>query len=218
MIKIKPKMLKGKINIKDKQSVLFSAGLVLGALGGDIFVKISPEYNLCNSEKYLISVLVEAGCKIKNNKNTFSVSASGVSNSLTVDAKRCKTNICYVIVYLCFLKGLNRIISIKSLSDNDKDTVFSLIDNLRKMGADIVINKDEIVFSGKQVLNGSDVCANSNLEIFVSLFIAAQRCEGDVVINNSGVHGRENDDLMSLFSDLDVEYSEIDTLVEPLNT
>ena len=109
MIIIKPKMLEGKFKIDNGENALYSAGLISGALGSRIELKISANYRLSDEQKYLTKIIKESGCVVKKSKNMYLPLCSGMMNSVEADAENLGENIFFAVVFLCFLKGISSI-------------------------------------------------------------------------------------------------------------
>ena len=207
MIVIKPKMLKGKLNI-DK-NILVSAGAILGALGSRIQINTSKGFEFNIEQKYLLDLLEESGCIVSLTNDALSIIPGGLTKPLSVDANKCKQETFLIIVYLCFLKGSSKLFNINKLDSAVKDRIFILIGNLKKIGAEITVDNNEILFCGKQTLNGFEVSAYSSFEIFIALCIVAHRCEGALTIKNtSGIDVNKYDDFVSMILSLGAEITE----------
>jgi len=209
MIIIKPKMLKGELNIEKGQNVLYTVGLILGALGSRIDISISKEFKIDEEKEYLIKLLKESGCRVDKTGCTFSALCGNLTKPLLIDATKCEGDIFFIIVFLCLLKGKNKIFNIKKIPNSVKDKLFLLLGNLKKIGADITIDSDKILFCGKQYLNGGEVSAYSNYDIFTALCIIAHRCEGNLsIVDISGIENKKYDDFKNMLISLEAEIKE----------
>ena len=148
MIVIKPKMLCGNLNIDSYKNGFLTTGAILGSLGGKVEINTFEELEFNSEQKYLLKLLEDSGCKVNLTNNTLNVIPGGLTKPLIVDACRCKEEIFSIIVYLCFLKGNSKLYDINKVDINIKDKIFVLIGDLKKMGAEIIVNSNEILFCG----------------------------------------------------------------------
>ena len=93
-----------------------------------------------------------------------------------------KSFLLYAIVILSLTKGESRISELKKLPLEQREKMFRLIGCLKKMGADILTDKDRLIISGKQVLSAAKVSSGGDSEIFTALLLASLRCEGGLSI------------------------------------
>ena len=211
MIVIKPKMLWGNLNIDSYKNGFLTTGAILGALGSKVEINTSEELEFNSEQKYLLKLLEDSGCKVNLTNNTLNVMPGGLTKPLMIDAYRCKEEIFSIIVYLCFLKGNSKLYGINKVDVDIKDKIFVLIGDLKKMGAEIIVDSNEILFFGKQTLNAFEVSAYSSFRIFTALCIAAHRCEGSLPIKGiGGINDSEYDDLMYMLLSLGAEITEKD--------
>lgn len=185
MLIIKPKMLKGIIKLKQNEEYLYTAGLILGAMGCDIKVKTSPEFVLNDEQRYLHMLIKSCGGIIKNTKTKCQARCTGLMSGVSADALKCKDTIFIIMIFLCFLKGSSKIFNVNRLESSIKDKLYRLIGNLKKLGADIKADAKEVIITGRQTLNGGEVFGYADFDIFLALCIAAHRCEGNVVIKDT---------------------------------
>ena len=215
MIVIKPKMLRGKLNIDSYKNGFLTTGAILGALGGKVEISTSKELEINSKQKYFLKLLEDSGCIVNLTNNTLNVVQSGLSNPLTVDACKCREEIFLITVYLCFLKGDSKLFNINKINSSVRDKIFELIGDLKKIGAEITVDSNEILFFGKQTFNAFEVSAYSSFEIFRALCIVAHRCEGSLSIKNvSGISVSEYNDLMYMLLSLGADITEKDDFIK----
>lgn len=206
---LKPKMLKGELKNLGNNKTLFAAGLIFGALGSDITIKVSSDYIFDESDQYLIKVLKSSGCLFRKTNDNINFSHSALTKGVLVDANRCADKIYYMIVYLCFLRGESKIYGIEKLSDDIKTKIYSLIGNLKMIGADILVRRNEVVFYGRQVLSGAELTCYGDFDIFSALCIAAHRCEGNLALKGYSCD-KDYMDFIKMLTSLDADLTKKD--------
>lgn len=96
---------------------------------------------------------------------------------------------------LCMAKGVSRI------RESVFDSRFKYIEELKKMGADVVLKGRTATFRGKENMKGTNVFAN-DLRGGAALVMAALAADGQTVIGNCGVIDRGYEDFTGVLRSL----------------
>jgi len=195
MITVVPSYLNGKITISGQKTCMWTiaanaVGCRIEALNTDSFI---PDKNIFD----FIEFLQSTGVTTKFNKTKIPevyYNAALCGNEFYAD--KIESFILIALVILSLTKGESRINNIKKLSLTTRDKLYRTIGNLKKMGADIITDKDKLIICGKQVLSGADVSAGGDSELFDVLLLASLRCEGNLKIK--GFDGIPEEELKCL--------------------
>ena len=184
MITVTPAMLNLKLTPKSEEDFLWC--LCANAVGSKISAgagKAGADKNL----KAFYSFLQKIGYIKDAEKNIVLYNATACGKSFR--SASLKGFLLYAVVILSLTKGKSKISEIKKIPLEQREKMFRLIGCLKKMGADILTDKDRLIISGKQILNAAKVSIGGEKEIFTALLLAALRCEGNLSIK--GIYGAE---------------------------
>ena len=87
-----------------------------------------------------------------------------------------------IMVSACFAKGKTVIKGIKELRVKETDRVYSMVTNLRKLGADIRINGETIIINGARPLHGAKVSSFGDHRTAMSMLVAGLGTKGKVIV------------------------------------
>lgn len=199
MIKIYPKMPKGKYILKKGDNDIFNILYLLRALGAETKIDADKDFVPNCENKNFIEFLKKAGLK-KNEDFRYNAQAKGFK----LDLKKFKSVYLEAAVLFSVLGGNGELRGIGCLDEDEKKLLFYLVGNLKSMGAKIEISGDFVSFCGVQALCGTKVNAYSNSRILGILLAASSRCEGAVVIKGYNAKDKKTGDVLNILKSVDV--------------
>ncbi|MBU1087001.1 MAG: 3-phosphoshikimate 1-carboxyvinyltransferase [Candidatus Omnitrophica bacterium] len=90
-----------------------------------------------------------------------------------------------ICVAACFAQGITKIAGASELRVKEADRIYSMVTNLRKMGADIKNIKDDLIINGNNKLSGAVLDSYGDHRTVMCMVVAGLLAEGVTVINNS---------------------------------
>ncbi|MBU1007438.1 MAG: 3-phosphoshikimate 1-carboxyvinyltransferase [Candidatus Omnitrophica bacterium] len=180
----------GKITIPaDISSAAFFivAGIILP--GTKIILK---KVGLNPTRTGVIDILKKMGADIKIGKRSGKfepqgdiVVRSGKLRGVVITSKevaRAIDEIPIIMTAACFAKGITKIHGIGELRVKETDRVKSMVTNLRKIGADIRLEKESIVIHGGASLHGATVSSFGDHRTAMSMLIAGLAVKGNIKV------------------------------------
>jgi len=164
-----------------------SAAFLLAAAaitGSKILVK-DLDYDTEQGDKIIVDILEKMGLKAKVGNDQIEVEGQGTLDSLDVDAKDIPDLVPVCTVLACYSKGTSKIFNACRLRYKESDRLSSLYVELRKMGAEIVMNEDGFMIKGPCALHGSTIDAHNDHRIAMACAIAALGAKGKTRIRGS---------------------------------
>lgn len=87
-----------------------------------------------------------------------------------------------LMVAACFAKGRTTIKGTEELKVKETDRVYSMVTNLRKIGADVQIKKKNIIINGGKLLHGARVSSFGDHRTAMSMLVAGLGAKGKVIV------------------------------------
>lgn len=199
MIKIYPKMPKGKYILKKGDNEIFNILYLLKALGAETEITADKTFEPNCENKDFIGILKKAGLK-KTEDFRYNAKARGFK----LDLKKFKSVYLEAAVLFSVLGGDGEFKGIGCLDEDEKKLLFYLAGNLKSMGAKIEINGDLVSFCGVQALCGAKINAYSNSRILGVLLAVSSRCEGAVVIKGYNTKDKKTGDILNILKSVDM--------------
>jgi 3-phosphoshikimate 1-carboxyvinyltransferase len=88
-------------------------------------------------------------------------------------------------VLACFAKGTTKISGAKRLRLKESNRLDSLNLELKKMGANIIVNEDSLTVKGPCKLRGSDINPHNDHRIAMACAVAALGADGETTIHDA---------------------------------
>ena len=90
-----------------------------------------------------------------------------------------------IAVMACFANGTTVIKDAKELKVKESNRIDTVVNNLVKMGADVVATEDGMIINGGKPLHGATIDSFKDHRIAMSFYVAALNAEGDTNINDA---------------------------------
>ncbi|MEM3666834.1 MAG: 3-phosphoshikimate 1-carboxyvinyltransferase [Candidatus Bathyarchaeia archaeon] len=143
-------------------------------------------YKTKQGDKAIIDILRRMGLKLK--VGDYEVEAEGTGkplNALEVDVSDIPDLLPICAVLACYSEGTSKIYNARRLRYKESNRLLSIYSELKKMGAEIVMEKDGLTIKGPCKLHGATINAHNDHRIAMACAIAALGASGKTEIQNA---------------------------------
>jgi 3-phosphoshikimate 1-carboxyvinyltransferase len=165
----------------------FSSAAFFLAAAAITFSKIRVRNLDCRTaqgDKAIVDILEEMGAKVKATDAYVEVEGKQL-NAVDIDAKDIPDLVPVCAVLACYSKGTSRICNAKRLIHKESNRLLTLYVELKKMGADIAVDKDSLTIKGMRALHGAVINPHNDHRIAMACAVAALGASGGTRIQNS---------------------------------
>ena len=141
------------------------------------------DYRTCQGDSTIVDVLEEMGASVKIGNDSVEVEG-GQLVGVDIDAKDIPDLVPVCAVLGCYAEGRSVIYNAKRLRYKESDRLDSISTELKKMGADIMVNEDGLTINGGSRLHGATVDPHNDHRIAMACAVAALGAEGKTKIQN----------------------------------
>jgi 3-phosphoshikimate 1-carboxyvinyltransferase len=141
------------------------------------------EYQTAQGDRAILGVLEEMGASVKIGNDSVDVEG-GQLVGVDIDAKDIPDLVPVCAVLACYAEGRSEIYNAKRLRYKESDRLDSVSTELKKMGADIIVNEDGLTINGSCPLHGATVDPHNDHRIAMACAVAAFGAEGETKIQN----------------------------------
>ena len=157
--------------------------MVAGAIAGTITVD-NLNVHSQQADKRIMDAIRDFGAVIVEKDSSISVSKDG-NKSFTFDATHCPDLFPPLAVLAMFAQGVSTIKGVKRLINKESNRSVAIQEELGKMGAQIVVEGDEMFIKGIEQCTSSTVHSHGDHRIAMACAIAALKANGPVTIEES---------------------------------
>ena len=141
------------------------------------------EYQTAQGDRAIVSILEEMDAAVKIRDNSVEVDG-GQLVGVDIDAKDIPDLVPVCAVLACYAEGRSEIYNAKRLRYKESDRLDSISTELKKMGADIVVNEDGLTINGSSGLHGATIDPHNDHRIAMACAVAALGAVGETKIQN----------------------------------
>ena len=141
------------------------------------------EYQTAQGDRAIVSILEEMGAAVKIRDNSVEVDG-GQLVGVDIDAKDIPDLVPVCAVLACYAEGRSEIYNAKRLRYKESDRLDSISTELKKMGADIIVNEDGLTINGSSGLHGATIDPHNDHRIAMACAVAALGAVGETKIQN----------------------------------
>jgi len=141
------------------------------------------EYQTAQGDRAIVSILEEMGAAVKIRDNSVDVEG-GQLVGVDIDAKDIPDLVPVCAVLACYAEGRSEIYNAKRLRYKESDRLDSISTELKKMGADIVVNEDGLTINGSSGLHGATIDPHNDHRIAMACAVAALGAVGKTKIQH----------------------------------
>ncbi len=144
------------------------------------------DYSLAQGDKAIIGILKKMGARGEVCKNKIEINGTGdLLEATELNAKDTPDLVPVCTVLACFAKGTTKISGAKRLRLKESNRLDSLNLELKKMGANIIVNEDSLTVKGPCKLRGSDINPHNDHRIAMACAVAALGADGETTIHDA---------------------------------
>jgi 3-phosphoshikimate 1-carboxyvinyltransferase len=137
-------------------------------------------------DKAILTILKQMGVEGKVCPDYVEIEGlGGYLKAVDVDAKNIPDLVPACAVLACYARGTSKIFNASRLRLKESDRLSALYIELKKMGADIEMDKDSLTIKGPAVMYGTTVDAHNDHRIAMACAVAALRAEGETTIKSA---------------------------------
>jgi len=141
------------------------------------------EYQTAQGDRAILGVLEEMGASVKIGDDSVDVEG-GQLVGVDIDAKDIPDLVPVCAVLACYAEGRSEIYNAKRLRYKESDRLDSVSTELKKMGADVIVNEDGLTINGVCSLQGATVDPHNDHRIAMACAVAALGAKGETKIQN----------------------------------
>ncbi len=165
------------------------------------------DYTTVQADKVILGILKKMGVNGTVCPDSVEISSDGsFLDPVNVDARDIPDLVPVCTVLACYAKGTSKIHDAQRLRLKESDRLNSLYVELKKMDADITMDKDSLTIQGPSKLQGSSIDPHNDHRIAMACAVAALRAKGETVIHHAECVRKSYpqffNDLQSLGADL----------------
>ncbi|HUU87912.1 MAG TPA: 3-phosphoshikimate 1-carboxyvinyltransferase [Candidatus Glassbacteria bacterium] len=137
-------------------------------------------------DKAILEILKQMGVIVKVSENQVEIGGyDGLLKPIDIDARDIPDLVPICATLACFANGTSKIHDANRLRYKESDRLLSLYLELRKMGANISMDKTSLVINGPCVLKGAAIDPHNDHRIAMACSVAALMAVGQTKIQNS---------------------------------
>jgi 3-phosphoshikimate 1-carboxyvinyltransferase len=141
------------------------------------------KYKTAQGDKAILDLLRDMGTDVKIGDD-FVIVDGGLLNGIDIDAKNIPDLVPVCTVLACYAHGRSEIYNAKRLRYKESNRLVSISKELKKMGADIMVNEDGLIINGGCPLNGTIIDPHNDHRIAMSCAVAALGAKGETKIQD----------------------------------
>jgi len=141
-------------------------------------------HNTRQGDKAILQVLKNAGLEVKVNKETVEVQGE-LSKAINIDAKDVPDLVPACSAMACYTRGTSKIYNAKRLRYKESDRLTAVCTELKKMGADIHLERDSLTIKGACTMRGATIDPHNDHRIAMMCAAVALGAEGETRIINA---------------------------------
>jgi 3-phosphoshikimate 1-carboxyvinyltransferase len=140
-------------------------------------------YQTVQGDKAILDILEEMGASVKVGDDSVEVDGGHLAG-VDIDAKDIPDLVPVCAVLACYAEGSSEIYDAQRLRYKESDRLDSICTELKKMGADIVVNDDGLTINGARALHGANIDPHNDHRIAMACAVAALGAVGETNIRN----------------------------------
>jgi len=141
-------------------------------------------YHTTQGDRTILDILKEMGSMIRVGNEYVEIEGEPL-NAMDVNAKDIPDLVPVCAVLACYSKGVSKIYNAKRLRYKESDRLVSLHTELKKMGAEIMMEKDSLIIRGPCMMRGTSIDPHNDHRIAMACAVAALGARGETKIQNS---------------------------------
>ncbi|MBE7011084.1 MAG: hypothetical protein E7415_00210 [Ruminococcaceae bacterium] len=173
-----PQMIKGTVEITEKNAELGAFFIVCGAIGNDIRC-VCDDFDYRNKYKEFFETVEKIGCEVEYFDDGFKVRKSANMTGKIIEYDDISGNLPAIAILCAFCNGESRI---KGIPMSERKNLSGIASELSHLGVKSEITSDGILINGNQILRCDGTYVWNNPYLAMALVVAGSRCEGELRI------------------------------------
>jgi len=165
----------------------FSSAAFLLAAAAVTSSKVSVknlDYHTKQGDKAILDILKKMGSKVKTHDKFVEIEGK-LLTPIEIDVKDIPDLVPVCAVLACYSNGVSKIYNAERLRYKESDRLTSLCAELKKMGAEITMDKDSLTIKGPCAMHGTLIDPHNDHRIAMACAVAALGAKGETKIQNS---------------------------------
>jgi 3-phosphoshikimate 1-carboxyvinyltransferase len=142
------------------------------------------DYSTEQGDKAILDILKEMGSKVKTHDEFVEIEGK-LFDPINIDVKDTPDLVPVCAVLACYSNGVSKIYNAERLRYKESDRLSSLHNELRKMDADVTMDKDSLTIKGPCAMHGALIDPYNDHRIAMACTVAALGAEGETRIQDS---------------------------------
>jgi 3-phosphoshikimate 1-carboxyvinyltransferase len=140
-------------------------------------------YQTAQGDREILGILQEMGASVKVGDDSVEVECDKLVG-VDIDAKDIPDLVPVCAVLACYAEGHSEIYNAKRLRYKESDRLDSISTELKKMGANIIVNEDGLTINGGCPLHGATIDPHNDHRIAMACAVAALGAKGETKIQD----------------------------------
>jgi 3-phosphoshikimate 1-carboxyvinyltransferase len=142
------------------------------------------DYSTKQGDRAILDILKEMGSKVRTRDKSIEIEGK-LLNPINIDVKDVPDLVPVCAVLASYLNGVSKIYNAERLRYKESDRLSSLHSELRKMGADVTMEKDSLIIKGPFAMHGALIDPHNDHRIAMACAVAALGAKGETKIQDS---------------------------------
>jgi len=165
----------------------FSSAAFLLAAAAVTSSKVSVknlDYHTKQGDKAILDILKKMGSKVETHDKSVEIEGK-LLTPIDIDVKDIPDLVPVCAVLACYSNGVSKIYNAERLRYKESDRLSSLYAELKKMSAEITMDKDSLTIKGQCAMHGTLIDPHNDHRIAMACAVAALGAKGETKIQNS---------------------------------
>jgi 3-phosphoshikimate 1-carboxyvinyltransferase len=142
------------------------------------------DYSTKQGDRAILDILKEMGSKVRTRDKFIEIEGK-LLNPIDIDVKDVPDLVPVCAVLASYSNGVSKIYNAERLRYKESDRLSSIHSELRKMGADVTMEKDSLIIKGPFAMHGSLIDPHYDHRIAMACAVAALGAKGETKIQDS---------------------------------
>jgi len=142
------------------------------------------DHHTTQGDKAILDILKKMGSKVRGGDEFVEIEGGNL-NAVDVDVRDIPDLVPVCAVLACYSKGTSKIYNAKRLRYKESNRLSSLHAELKKMGAEVIIQEDGLTIRGPCTMNEAIIDPHNDHRIAMACAVAALGADGETKIQNS---------------------------------
>jgi 3-phosphoshikimate 1-carboxyvinyltransferase len=142
------------------------------------------DYGSIQGDKAIVRILQQMGVNCQVDQDQIQINDGSPLKAVDVDARDIPDLVPVLAALACYAEGTTLIHDAERLRLKESDRLEALFLELRKMGAEIAVDKSSLTIKGPAKLHGATIDTHNDHRVAMACAVAALQAQGSTVIQN----------------------------------